>query len=172
VFFKRSRKGRPKKSGTLAADKVKVNVVKRGRPPSKEQNSAPKPTKASPKAAAPTSQTAQKKDPPEKRTNWTLPENQAVLKLADKGGDVAKLTVKEMSSILFACYSIDMPPNKSGAKKPDYVKALEGAIQSKGHGLLSSAVALLEVTGTDESEAEDGGDDEPAPARTHFNEDD
>jgi hypothetical protein len=38
----------------------------------------------------------------------------AVLKLADKGGDVAKLTVKEMSSILFACYSIDMPPNKSG----------------------------------------------------------
>jgi hypothetical protein len=96
----------------------------------------------------------------------------AVLKLADKGGDVAKLTVKEMSSILFACYSIDMPPNKSGAKKPDYVKALEGAIQSNGCGLLSSAVALLEVTGTDESEAEDGGDDEPAPARTHFNEDD
>jgi hypothetical protein len=60
----------------------------------------------------------------------------------------------------------------AGAKKPDYVKALEGAIQSKGRGLLSSAVALLEVTGTDESEAEDGGDDEPAPARTHFNEDD
>jgi hypothetical protein len=29
AFFKRSRKGRPKKSGTLAADKVKVNVVKR-----------------------------------------------------------------------------------------------------------------------------------------------
>ena len=28
TFFKRSRKGRPKKSGTLAADKVKVNVVK------------------------------------------------------------------------------------------------------------------------------------------------
>ena len=82
TFFKRSRKGRPKKSGTLAADKVKVNVVKRGRPPSKEQNSAPKPTKASPKAAAPTSQTAQKKDPPGKRTNWTLPENQAVLQKA------------------------------------------------------------------------------------------
>jgi hypothetical protein len=37
---------------------------------------------------------------------------------------------------------------------------------------MSSAVALLEVTGMDESEAEDGGDDEPAPARTHFNEDD
>jgi hypothetical protein len=96
-----------------------------------------------------------------------------VLKLVDRGGDVAKLTVKEILSILFACcYSIDMPPNKSGAKKPEYVKALEGAIQIKGRDLLSSAVALLEVTRMDQSDAEDGGDDEPAPARMHFNEDD
>jgi hypothetical protein len=65
-----------------------------------------------------------------------------------------------------------MPPNKSGAKKPDYVKPLEGAIQSKRHDLLSSAVALSEVTWMDESNTEDGGDDEPAPARMHFNEDD
>jgi hypothetical protein len=42
------------------------------------------------------------------------------------------------------------------------MKALEGAIQSKHLDLLSSAVALLEVTGMDESDAEDGGDDEPA----------
>jgi hypothetical protein len=48
------------------------------------------------------------------------------------------------------------------AKKPDYMKALEGAIQSKHLDLLSSAVALLEVTGMDESDAEDGGDNEPA----------
>jgi hypothetical protein len=56
-----------------------------------------------------------------------------------------------------------MPPNKSGAKKPDFMKVLEGAIQSKHCDLLSSAVALSEVTGMDESDAEDGGDNEPAP---------
>jgi hypothetical protein len=38
-----------------------------------------------PKAAAPTSQTAQKKDPPVKHTNYTLPENQAVLQKAVDG---------------------------------------------------------------------------------------
>jgi hypothetical protein len=66
-----------------------------------------------------------------------------------------------------------MPPNKSGTKKPDCIEALESAIQSKGHDLLSYAVVLLDVTGMDESDAKDGGgsDDEPAPAWMHFNED-
>ena len=83
-FFNRSRRGHPKKSGTLAADKIKVNAVKRGCPPSKDKSKTPKP-KVSPKAASPTSPTAQKKDPPVKRTNWTLPENQAVLQKAVDG---------------------------------------------------------------------------------------
>jgi hypothetical protein len=52
------------------------------------------------------------------------------------------------------------------------VKLLEGAIQSKRHDLLSSAVALSEVTWMDESNTEDGGDDKPAPAWMHFNGDD
>ncbi len=84
LFFKRSRGGHPKKSGTLAAGKIEVNIVKHGCPPSKDKNNAPKP-KLSPKAAALTSQTAQKKDPPVKCTNWTLPENQAVLQKAVDG---------------------------------------------------------------------------------------
>ncbi len=70
-----------------------------------------------------------------------------VLKLADKGRDVAKQAHHEGAryhqSFLAACYSSDMPPNKSGAKKPDYMKALEGAIQSKGHDLLSSATCSI-----------------------------
>ncbi len=58
--------------------------MKHGHLPTKDKNNTPKP-KVSPKAAALTSQTAQKKDPPVKCTNWALPENQAVLQKAMDG---------------------------------------------------------------------------------------
>jgi len=64
----------------------------------------------------------------------------AMLKLANKGGDVNKLTIKEIAAVLLVSHGIEMLKGK----KNDYVKRLEGAITAadSGHSSVSLAVDL------------------------------
>lgn len=72
----------------------------------------------------------------------------ALLKLESKGGDVNKLTIKEITAILLVSYNIEM----SKGKKKDYVKKLEGEINRNTHESQLAGPSITSSTTVDGDE--------------------
>jgi len=112
----------------------------------------------------------------DKKQNDLSAEQQALApkardKLVEKGGDVSKLTKKEIASILFVYYSVSVASG-SLVKKPELVEKLKEAIEKSGAPLEASAVASSAVSNAQighesDSDASDNGHAQ----EMHFDED-